>query len=111
MDQVLEDHDTDVLKMKTKTEEMWKRSFSKRERKSSASKDVPGMCFFGDNIGQIKSRVNYLNVLTKNMFAGKVVNQRHNTGLEHKGEYLHMAQVLAIENRVPTAHCRFQTIC
>ena len=39
------------------------------------------------------------------MFIGKVVNQRHNTGLEHKGEYLHMAQVLAIENRIPSAHC------
>ena len=40
-------------------------------------------------------------------FSGKVVNQRHNTGLDHKGEYLHMAQVLAIQNRVPSAHCRF----
>ena len=44
-------------------------------------------------------------------FPGKVVNARHNTGLEHKGEYLHMAQVLAIRNRVPTAHYRLdQTI-
>ena len=34
-----------------------------------------------------------------------MVNQRHNTGLESKGEYLHMAQVLAIQNRIPTTHC------
>ena len=39
------------------------------------------------------------------IIVGKVVNQRHNTDLEHKGEYLHMAQVLAIENSIPSAHC------
>ena len=33
-----------------------------------------------------------------------MVNQRHNTGLDHKGHYLNMAQVLAIENRVTSAH-------
>ena len=37
---------------------------------------------------------------------GKVINQRHNTGLDHKGHFLSMAQVYAIENRVPTAHLR-----
>ena len=47
----MEDHDTDVLEMKAKTEAMWKTSTSKRERRSVASKDVPGICFFGDNIG------------------------------------------------------------
>ena len=36
-----------------------------------------------------------------------MVNQRHNTGLDHKGHYLTMAQVLAIENRVPSAHYRY----
>jgi hypothetical protein len=51
VDQVLEDHDTDVLEMKAKTEAMWKENTSKRERRSVASKDVPGICFFGDNIG------------------------------------------------------------
>lgn len=39
------------------------------------------------------------------MPTGKVVNQRHNTDLEHKGEYLHMAQVLVIKNRIPSSHC------
>ena len=43
------------------------------------------------------------NSVTKHL-AGKVVNQRHNTGLDHKGHYLNMAQVLAIENRVTSAH-------
>ena len=36
-----------------------------------------------------------------------MVNQRHNTGLDHKGNYLNMAQVIAIENRVPSAHLRY----
>ena len=35
VDQVLEDHDIDVLAMKEKV----------------ASRDIPGVCFFGDNIG------------------------------------------------------------
>ena len=47
----------------------------------------------------------------KAIFSGKVVNQRHNTGLEHKGEYLHMAQVLAIENRIPSSHCSDKPLC
>ena len=45
----------------------------------------------------------YLNSIL--FLLGKVVNPRHYTGLENKGEYLHMAQVLAIENRIPTSHC------
>ena len=51
VDQVFADHDVDVLEMKAKTEAMWHKNSSKRERKSVASKDVPGTCFFGDNIG------------------------------------------------------------
>ena len=51
VDQVFEENDIDVLEMKAKTEAMWQKCSSKRERKSVASKDVPGTCFFGDNIG------------------------------------------------------------
>ena len=51
VDQVLEDHDIDVLAMKEKVEKMWKTSSSKRERRTVASRDTPGVCFFGDNIG------------------------------------------------------------
>ena len=35
------------------------------------------------------------------------MNPRHNTGLENKGYYLTMAQVLAVKNRVPSAHLRY----
>jgi hypothetical protein len=51
VDQVFSDHDNEVLDMKVKTEAMWDKCSSKRERKSLASRDVPGICFFGDNIG------------------------------------------------------------
>ena len=87
MDQVFEDHDKDVLDLKMKTEELWQGDKSKRERRTIATRGAPGFCFFGDNVG-------------------KVVDKRHNTGLDNKGRYLHMAQVIAIENRVPTAHYR-----
>ena len=40
------------------------------------------------------------------MCAGKTINHRHNTGLENKGEYLHMAQAFAVKNRIPTSHYR-----
>ena len=39
-----------------------------------------------------------------------MVNQRHNTGLDHKGHYLNMAQVFAIENRVTSAHQRLSKL-
>ena len=41
------------------------------------------------------------------LYTGKVINQRHNTGLDHKGHYLNMAQVISIDNRVPSAHYRW----
>ena len=55
VDQVYSDHDIDVIEMKTKTEEMWQKCSSKRERKSLAARDVPGTSFFGDNIGKFQS--------------------------------------------------------
>ena len=51
VDQVLKDHDSDVLKMKDDIETMWKNNSSKRDRKTVAARDVPGFCLFGDNIG------------------------------------------------------------
>ena len=51
MDQVLDDHDETVLDMKIKAEEMWEKCSTKRERRTTACSDVPGFCFFGDNIG------------------------------------------------------------
>ena len=52
VDQVLDDHDTDILDMKAQIESMWNSCGSKRERRSMASKEVPGYSFFGDNIGK-----------------------------------------------------------
>ena len=51
MDQVLQDHDVDVLENKTKVEAMWREKSSKRERKTVACREAPGFSFFGDNIG------------------------------------------------------------
>ena len=106
MDQVFTDHDKDVIEMKMKAERMWSSCPSKRERRSLACREIPGYSYFGDNIGnRIAWTLVPTLVLIIAYIVGKVVNQRHNTDLEHKGEYLHMAQVLAIENRIPSAHC------
>ena len=53
VDQIVTDHDQDVLDMKAKTESMWKNCPSKRERRTLAAQEIPGYCFFGDNIGKI----------------------------------------------------------
>ena len=53
VDQVLDNHDSEVLEMKEKVETMWKRTSSKRERRTIASKEAPGYSFFGDNIGAV----------------------------------------------------------
>ena len=127
VDQVVAGHANDVIEMKNKVEEMWTTSDSKRVRRSKASEGIPGFSLFADNVGKLEN--NFYNwkdfgpkILTTQLIfwvltqlklpsyyvhlAGKVVNQRHNTGLDHKGHYLNMAQVLAIENRVPSAHQR-----
>ena len=88
VDQVFENHDKDVLDLKSKTEKVWEGAKSKRERRSMATREAPGFCLFGDNVG-------------------KVVDKRHHTDLDNKGKYLHMAQVIAIENRIPTSHYRY----
>ena len=51
VDQIVDDHDKDVLEMKAKAEAMWQSCPSKRERRTLASKEIPGYSFFGDNIG------------------------------------------------------------
>ena len=105
MDQVLANHDEKVVEMRNKVEVMWQKYQSKRERRSEACREAPGVSFFGDNIGKSHNKL-YYHTIFNTSTTGKVVNQRHNTGLEHKGEYLHMAQVLAIQNRIPSAHLR-----
>ena len=57
MDQIVDDHDKEVLEMKAKTETMWQTCHSKRERRTMASKEIPGYSFFGDNIGKISSYI------------------------------------------------------
>ena len=52
MDQVLEDHDVEVLEMKKKVEAMWREKATKRERKTMACREAPGISFFGDNVGK-----------------------------------------------------------
>ena len=52
MDQVFTDHDKDVIDMKKNVENMWKDCPSKRERRSLATKEIPGYSFFGDNTGE-----------------------------------------------------------
>ena len=51
VDQVFEGHDQDVINLKERTEELWQEVTTKRERRTIATKSVPGFCFFGDNIG------------------------------------------------------------
>ena len=53
---MFDDHHVDIIKMKTEIETMWMTCGSKRERRSMASREVPGYSFFGDNIGIIKRR-------------------------------------------------------
>ena len=89
--------------MKEAVQDM-RKSSSKRERRTVASERAPGFSLFGDNIGFkliLNTRTNL-----KYFYTGKVINQRHNTGLDHKGHYLNMAQIIAIENRIPSAHYR-----
>ena len=50
---MLEEHDNDVMEMKGKVESMWKNCYSKRERKTVACRNAPGMSFYGDNIGEV----------------------------------------------------------
>ena len=100
-----------VLEMKEKIEEMYASDKSKRMRKTLSTADAPGNSFFGDNVGKILRKIDHLSLLDKHYSLGKVINQRHNTGLDHKGHYLVMAQVLVMENRVPSAHCRLYQIC
>ena len=52
VDQILEDHDSDVLEMKKKVENMWKDKSTKRERKTVSCREAPGVSFFGDNVGE-----------------------------------------------------------
>jgi hypothetical protein len=52
VDQVVADHDVDILKMKEDVQEMWKKCSSKRERRSVASEKTPGFSLYGDNIGK-----------------------------------------------------------
>ena len=118
VDQVVEGHAEDVLAMKERVEDMWRTSDSKRVRRTKATQEAPGSSLYADNVGMktfnLKKNINdiigSLCILykgnRKSYFLGKVVNTRHNTGLDHKGHYLTMAQVLAIENRVPSAHLR-----
>ena len=55
---MLQDHDTDIMEMKEKVENMWKNCSSKRERKTIACRNAPGVSLFGDNIGRVYSEVN-----------------------------------------------------
>ena len=77
--------------MRDDTEYMWKNLASQQERKIMSILSTPGYTLAADNVG-------------------KVIAPRHNTGLEHKGGYLHMAQVLGVVSRVPTAFCSDQPI-
>ena len=52
MDQVVAEHDTKIVDMKAKVEGMWENCGTQRHRRSVACAGVPGLCFFGDNIGQ-----------------------------------------------------------
>ena len=54
LDQVFDDHDVDILDMKAKVENMWKNCASQRDRRSLASREVPGCSFYGDNIGRVR---------------------------------------------------------
>ena len=49
---MLQDHDMDIIEMKGKVENMWKNCSSKRERKTMACRDAPGVSLYGDNIGK-----------------------------------------------------------
>ena len=52
VDRVVADHAVDVLQMKENVENMWKKSSSKRERRTAASVNAPGFSLYGDNIGK-----------------------------------------------------------
>ena len=99
-----------VLEMKEKIEKMYASDKSKRMRKTISTAEAPGNSFFGDNVGKILRRLIINGFLDNDHSLGKVINQRHNTGLDHKGHYLVMAQVLVMENRIPSAHCRLYEI-
>ena len=51
VDQVVDGHASDVIKMKEAVEEMWRVSETKRARRTMASASAPGFSLFGDNIG------------------------------------------------------------
>ena len=51
VDQVVDKHDEKILLMRDKVENMWQNHQTKRERRTAACSDVPGLSFFGDNVG------------------------------------------------------------
>ena len=106
VDQVTADNDKDLINMRDEIQDMWTTCSLKRERRSISSQKVPGFTLVGDNVGQFSKKNLQLFNCTPQI-TGKVINPRHNTGLDYKGHYLSMAQVLAIDNRVPSAHYRY----
>ena len=55
----MQDHDSEVLEMKHKIETMWKEKCTKRERKTMACREAPGISLFGDNVGKFLESVKY----------------------------------------------------